>query len=220
MSIAHETRQMTRKETSLFALFRVFSGPVLLFLLAASGIAAEVRREQFSKPELDDMGYPTNTALATELGRTEARRDLTNGIVRLPAYGLPAPWAGEYDRILIEKYRVGSFGLAGCLVSQGLVAYASGYSEITRRHIEGKYGTNFWRDVREEAEESWNKHLTKAPERSLNRGEYRVRAGDTFSRIAKERGMTLKTLTDANPKLDPTKLKVGQIILVPEQSKR
>ena len=32
--------------------------------------------------------------------------------------------------------------------------------------------------------------------------------------------MTLKTLTDANPKLDPTKLKVGQIILVPEQSKR
>jgi LysM domain len=208
MNSIRETRQMTRKETSLFALFRVFSGPVLLFLLAASGIAAEVRREQFSKPELDDMGYPTNTALATELGRTEARRELTNVIVRLPAYGLPAPWAGEYDRILMEKYRVGSFGLAGCLVSQGLVAYASGYSEITRKHIEGKYGTNFWRDVR------------KAPERSLNRGEYRVRAGDTFSRIAKERGVTLKTLTDANPKLDPTKLKVGQIILVPEQSKR
>jgi LysM repeat protein len=183
-------------------------------------VAAEVRREQFSKAELDHMGYPTNAALATELGRCDARRDLTNGIVRVPRYGLPSPWSGEYTRILKEVYQIESYGLAGCTVSDGLMKYASGYSEISRSYVEAKYGTNIWRDVRRQAETAWEKLRSQPSENTGPLNRYRIRAGDTLTRIARQHGVTLKALNAANPNLDPTKLKIGQIILIPEQSKR
>lgn len=183
-------------------------------------VAADVRREQFSKAELDHMGYPTNAALAMELGRSEARRDLTNGIVRVPTYGLPSPWSFEYTRILIEVYHVESYGLAGCIVSDGLTKYASGYWEISRSHVEAKYGTNIWRDARREAEAAWEKLRSQPPENRAAHNHHRVRAGETLTRIARQHAVTLKALNAANPNLDPTKLKIGQIILIPEQSKR
>ena len=211
---------MTRKEKYFSELFRAFCGLGLLLLSLFNGITAEVRRDQFSKGDLDYLGYPIDSLLATELGRSEARRDLTNGIVRFPTYGLPAPWSGEYHRILKGKYQVESFGLAGCIVSQGLIDYSSGYSEVSQKHIEAKYGTNLWQDVRSQAEAAWAKKQAKKPERSLERGEYRIRGGDTLIRIAREHSMTLKALTEANPNIDPIKLKIGQVIRIPEQNQR
>jgi LysM repeat protein len=45
--------------------------------------------------------------------------------------------------------------------------------------------------------------------------EYAVRKGDYFARIAKAKGVTVKALQQANPGVDPRKLKVGQKIQVP-----
>ena len=211
---------MTRKEPSLFALFRVFSGPVLLFLLAVSGIAAEVRRGQFSKAELDNRGYPTNVMLAAGLGRSEATRDLTNGIVRIPAYGLPSASFFGTVGILKEKYHVDMYPLAGCVVTSGLVAYAEGYSEISRKFIEAKHGTNIWMNVQAEAEKAMFERFKPPVTATVKAGEHQVRAGDTLSRIASEHGVTLKSLIEANPKLDPVRLQIGQIIQLPPRSKR
>lgn len=183
------------------------------------GFAAEVRREQFSKAELDHMGYPTNTALAAELGRCEAKRDLTNGLVRLPFYGLPTMELGETFDILWRKYGVKMYPLGGCVVTSGLTSYADGYSEVARKFIEAEHGTNIWRTVRTDVAPPPAKSST-TPDPSLSRREYQIQAGDTFSRIAREKGVTVKALTEANPNLDPTKLKIGQIIFIPEQSKR
>lgn len=183
------------------------------------GFAAEVRREQFSKAELDHMGYPTNTVMAAELGRCEAKRDLTNGLVRLPFYGLPTMELGETFDILWRKYGVKMYPLGGCVVTSGLTSYAEGYSEVARKFIEAEHGTNIWRTVRNDVTPPPAKSSTTTVP-SLNRREYRIRTGDTLTRIALEHGVALKSLTEANHNLEPTRLKIGQIIFIPEQSKR
>ncbi len=46
-------------------------------------------------------------------------------------------------------------------------------------------------------------------------GKYTVKKGDYPGKIAKELGVSLKALMDANPGLDPTKLQIGQELNVP-----
>ncbi len=46
-------------------------------------------------------------------------------------------------------------------------------------------------------------------------GEYVVVKGDTFSKIAKENGTTVKAIEDANPGVTPTRLKVGEKLVIP-----
>ncbi len=46
-------------------------------------------------------------------------------------------------------------------------------------------------------------------------GEYAVKKGDTFRKIATASGVTVVDLSKANPGVDSAKLKVGQIIKVP-----
>lgn len=181
-------------------------------------------RAQFSKQQLDSFGYPTNSGLASELGRCEARRDLTNGVVRLPMYGLPASWSGEFNRILEDKYHVGRFGLAGCLVSEGLVAYANGYSEVSMRFVEERHGTNLWKEVQAEAEKAFAARMEPAARSGTEKQPvvsetYRVKPGDTLSQIARRHGISLKSLQAANPGVDPKRLRVHQVLRLPSPKK-
>jgi LysM repeat protein len=45
--------------------------------------------------------------------------------------------------------------------------------------------------------------------------EYTVVKGDTFSSIAKKRGVSIKAIQEANPGVDPKKLKIGQQLVIP-----
>lgn len=148
MMVTRQTLGMARRKAAFLRL----SGAIFLFLSVLGAAAAEVRREQFSKFELDSKGFPTNLTLAAELGRSEARRDLTNGLVRIPAYGLPTVESACSAAILEKQYRVQMYPLAGCLVSAGLVAYAEGYSEVSRKFIEAQHGPGIWTKVRAEAD--------------------------------------------------------------------
>lgn len=199
-------------------------GSTVIGLTVLCGPPVRVTRAQFSKFELDSFGYPTNSALAMELGRSEARRDLTNGVVKLPMYGLPAVWSGEFDRILAEKYHVSRFGLAGCLISESLVAYANGYSEVSRRFIEERHGTNLWKEVQAEAEKAFGFRAVQEAGATSGKepvpGEtYRVKPGDTLGKIAQRQRMTLKALQAANPGVDPNRLKVHQMLRLPAGTK-
>lgn len=198
--------------------------PLSLALLGLPAQSGEPIRAQFPKRELDSLGYPTNTIMAVDLGRSDARRDLTNGVVRLPMYGLPAPWSVEFDRILAEKHHVGRFGLAGCVVSRSLKAYAHGYSEVNRRFIEERHGTNLWKEVQAEAETAYATRIeTEAKARTEKQQvvseAYRVKSGDTLSRIARRNGLILKSLQAANPGLDPKRLQVHQMLRLTSPSK-
>ena len=50
-------------------------------------------------------------------------------------------------------------------------------------------------------------------------GEYTVVKGDSLAKIAKKNGVTLKALEAANPEVKPTKLKIGQKLVLPGGSK-
>jgi LysM repeat protein len=45
--------------------------------------------------------------------------------------------------------------------------------------------------------------------------EYVIVRGDTYSKIAKQYGVTVKVIEDANPDIQPTRLKVGQKLVIP-----
>ena len=45
---------------------------------------------------------------------------------------------------------------------------------------------------------------------------YTVRAGDSIAKIAKQTGVTIKAILDANPDLAPIKIKVGQKLVIPQ----
>ncbi|HVU28231.1 MAG TPA: LysM peptidoglycan-binding domain-containing protein [Verrucomicrobiae bacterium] len=59
---------------------------------------------------------------------------------------------------------------------------------------------------------------TPAPVTEPTTTEYVIVKGDTLGKIAKKNGVTLKALEDANPNVQPSKLKVGQKIVIPASS--
>ncbi len=46
-------------------------------------------------------------------------------------------------------------------------------------------------------------------------GSYTVESGDTFAKIAQKTGISLQSLLDANPGVDPRRLRIGQSIVLP-----
>jgi LysM repeat protein len=48
--------------------------------------------------------------------------------------------------------------------------------------------------------------------------EYTIQHGDTFTSIGKQFGVSWKAIQDANPGVEPTKLKLGQKIVIPQAS--
>lgn len=172
-------------------------------------------RPEFAGMELDMMGYPTNAAIAQSIGQADARRDITNGMLAIKTFGLPAPESGKYDELLKQRCHVGVEGLAGCCVTESLIKYAQGYSEVADAYIMQKYGTNIFDELWSVAQGKHHETILQHPAafRTPSRT-YTVQAGDTFTKIARKEGVTLKQLQDANPGLAPAKLKIGQKIAV------
>ena len=51
---------------------------------------------------------------------------------------------------------------------------------------------------------------------AMKRKSYKIKSGDTLSQIAKDMGMSLSALKQANPKIENVnKIKVGQTITIP-----
>lgn len=48
--------------------------------------------------------------------------------------------------------------------------------------------------------------------------EHTIRTGDSFARLAREYGVTIEAIAEANPNADPKRLQIGQIILIPRRS--
>ncbi len=50
---------------------------------------------------------------------------------------------------------------------------------------------------------------------TVTAGNYTIQSGDTFTKIASQTGVKLQALLDANPGVDPRRLRVGQVITIP-----
>ena len=57
--------------------------------------------------------------------------------------------------------------------------------------------------------------VTPPPPPAPTENEYVIVKGDTFAKIAKANGVTVRAIEDANPGVTPTRLKVGQKLVVP-----
>ena len=51
-------------------------------------------------------------------------------------------------------------------------------------------------------------------------GDYKIKKGDTLAKIAKANGVSVKAISEANPNLDPSKLKIGQAVVIPAGAAR
>lgn len=170
----------------------------------------------------DHLGYPTNSVTALELGRFEASRDLSNGVMIVKSAGLPSPEWADYEQLLQTRYNVKFKPIAGCLVSEGLMAYLRGYDEISGAAIKRKYGTNIFERLAVEAEAIYHKRLAAEAKLESRKslagpGTYTVKAGDTLTTIARTRGIKVDALLQANPGINPARLQVNQKVVIPER---
>ena len=172
------------------------------------------RRPDFSNQGLilDCLGYPTNLAIAFAKGQADACNDLTNSVLAIKTCGLPLAYHIEYEILLEKCCHVRTDVLGGCIVSEGMHKYIDGYDGISRAYIQLKFGTNIFDKLRKEAEENYQKQ-TEAVSSAKT---YTIRAGDTLSQIAQQRGIKLKDLLTANSGVDPKKLRVGQKLKIPD----
>jgi len=76
--------------------------------------------------------------------------------------------------------------------------------------------------LKKEVQDSKTKAVKPGPKGSSDtpvaKGEYKVKSGDIGTSIAKDNGVSLQALLDANPGVDWKRLKVGQIIKIPGSS--
>lgn len=166
----------------------------------------------------DEMGYPTKSAQARELGQMEARRDLSNGVMIVKTAGLPNPDWEDYAELLKARCNVKLELVGGCLVSAGEMDYMGGYNEISSAAVQRRYGTNIFKRLKEQAETRYQSRMESyrpPPNRPLNSpGTYRVKPGDTLSTIAAAHGLKASALSKANPGVDAKRLQIGQKIQI------
>jgi len=84
-------------------------------------------------------------------GRSDARADLSAGKLALESFGLPAPWAGTYARLLRERYGIEKRSVAGCVVDSGIVSHADGFNEVMRAEIKRRFGVDVFERTAAEA---------------------------------------------------------------------
>ena len=191
---------------------------MLFFTLVSGAVlhSAETFEIVLGARGLDEDGYPANKSAATERGKADALRDVSNGVLRLPMYGLPAQWASDYFRIFKERYNVDLYVLGGCTVSEGLTAYADAYGKVSHQAIRDRFGTNVFTRVRNEAERFYKKKSNlEIPVFAKTLGTHRVKVGETMTSIAKLHRVPLQELLDVNPRVIPTQLQLNQILVLP-----
>ena len=89
------------------------------------------------------------------LGQLTARFDVARGRFEVLAYGLPAPWRGEWASLLRERYGIEMRIVAGCGLSKSLAAYADSHNEVSGRAAIRKFGREAFRQLEADAIAQW-----------------------------------------------------------------
>ncbi len=96
-----------------------------------------------------------------------------------------------------------------------MAAYSQSFANVNYEAVEFKEKVKIKKiDTKLGALESRDEAIKRLLTGAVNSKIHTVVAGESLSIIAKEYGLTLKELMDANPTLDPTKLPVGQQLVV------
>jgi hypothetical protein len=85
----------------------------------------------------------------------EAYLDHAVGRYAVKTYGLPAPWSGEYGRLLRQKYGVELHAVAGCCVAQAQAEYLGGYNALSRYLLLRRYYRDVFAECSALAQKKW-----------------------------------------------------------------
>lgn len=91
-------------------------------------------------------------ASASVRGRLAARRDVGHGNVKLLTYGLPVRWMPDYSGLLEGRYGVKVQPVAGCVVTDSLVAYVDAYDRVSTAAANRKFGHDIFAEASRDAE--------------------------------------------------------------------
>lgn len=86
-------------------------------------------------------------------GMIAAWIDHARGHYEVQTFGLPAPWAREYRRLVKERYGVEVKAVAGCEVAENLVSYVQGYNSVSQQRILARHGKDIFAECLTEARE-------------------------------------------------------------------
>src|SRR4051812_11923352 len=84
--------------------------------------------------------YFSGKAFVGRDGKKEAEGDISRGAPKLYLYGKTRVDIAERTAILKKRFGVELDALAGCMVSEPLVAFATGYNAVIQSHIASKFG--------------------------------------------------------------------------------
>jgi len=88
---------------------------------------------------------------AYKKGHDDAERDVKAGRLALEIFGLPAPYFGEYTKLLLNQYHIELRRVAGCVIDEQISGHAQGYNEVAMKEIERRYGKDMLETARQEA---------------------------------------------------------------------
>jgi hypothetical protein len=89
------------------------------------------------------------------LGQLVADFDVARGHYQILEWGLPVSWRPEYNRLLRERYGIETRVIAGCVVSESLIAYAAGYNAVSTNAAKRKFGHDVFDRSNAEASRTW-----------------------------------------------------------------
>jgi hypothetical protein len=84
-------------------------------------------------------------------GQIVARLDLERGHYIVLALGLPAAWRSNAAQLLRERYGIEMRVVAGCVVTEPLLAYVDGYNEVSTKAANQKFGHDVFQESMAEA---------------------------------------------------------------------
>jgi len=105
----------------------------------------------------------TYSRKAYEGGRADAQRDIQRGVLATESAGLPTVWAGEYDRLLKQRYGVEDRGVAGCMVDDRIVGHMAGYNEVSNAEIKRRFGADVFDRTAKDAQALYKKKHPNGP---------------------------------------------------------
>jgi stage V sporulation protein SpoVS len=149
------------------------------------------------------------------LGQAQARHDLSNGVVKIKTYGLPMPWSGDYAALVKKRTGAEIQPVAGCAVDQDTIELVRGYNQISRDFLGNKFGTNIFAELETAARQAWDEKLSSPKAQPDIARTHKIQPGDTLLTIARKKHVTVKALAAANPGINASKLRIGQVLQVP-----
>ena len=96
---------------------------------------------------------------ASVRGRIAAHVDVARGHYRTLGYGLPVSWLPEYARLLRGRYGIEYRAVAGCIVSQSLIAYVEAYDAVSSAAAKNRFRHDVFRECAEDARTGWERRM-------------------------------------------------------------